>query len=283
MTTVRTAGIQGRPPGRAPASVVEALRRLEDDERLDVGARCLAPLAAATVRSPARERALRGTWLGHALHPLLTDFPLGAWASASLLDLVGGRAARKPARRLIGFGLLTAAPTVASGLAEWHATAGHARRVGVAHAGLNVAATALYGWSWLARRRGHHWRGVVLGLGGGLLATAGGYLGGHLTIVRKIGTADEGFGPAPFGEEDAMGHHQHDDRRHDDRRHDDRRHDDRRHDDDRQEPASVPPPAEGGRATGGPADRDQESRAAAEERRDEAAAGAAQQGRGRVQ
>jgi uncharacterized membrane protein len=150
-----------------------------------------------------RRAALRGAWFGHALHPLFTDFPLGSWMSASLLDLVGGRSARPASRRLIGFGLLAAVPTVATGLAEWQATTGGARRVGVVHVGVNSTATVLYASSWLSRRRGRHWTGVLLGIGGGVMATLGGYFGGHLSLVRKVGTADpalgDGFGMHPDG------------------------------------------------------------------------------------
>lgn len=182
------------PPGRAPASLVTGLRRIEADGRLDGVADVMAPLADALVCSPRAADALRGTWLGHALHPLLTDFPLGAWMSASFLDLFGGRGARGPARRLVGFGLLAAAPTVAAGLAEWQSTAGEARRVGVVHAAVNTTAIVLYGYSWLARHRHAQARAVVAGVAGGLVATLGGYLGGHLSLVRKVGTADPAFG-----------------------------------------------------------------------------------------
>jgi uncharacterized membrane protein len=153
-------------------------------------------LAAAVARTPRAAEVLRGAPIGHALHPLLTDFPLGAWMSASFLDLFGGRSARGPARRLIGFGLLAAIPTVASGLAEWQATGGRgARRVGVAHATVNTTATLLYGASWVVRRTGSHSKAVCLGVAGGLVATVGGYFGGHLSLVRKVGTADTAFGP----------------------------------------------------------------------------------------
>jgi uncharacterized membrane protein len=193
-STDATAGYQRLPSGRAPVPVVAGLRRLEDDSRIDAPARGLSSIASAVVRTPGIADGLRGTWLGHALHPLLTDFPLGAWMSASLLDLVGGPEARRPAQRLVGFGLLAAVPTVAAGLAEWQETGGGARRVGVVHATVNAAALLLYGSSWLARRRRSHGLAVGLGVGGGVLATLGGYLGGHLTLVRKIGTTDPAFG-----------------------------------------------------------------------------------------
>jgi uncharacterized membrane protein len=174
----------------APSWLTDGLRRLEHEDRLDPVADRLGRVAGTVVATPERRRALRGEWFGHALHPVLTDFPLGSWMSASLLDLIGGRAARPASRRLIGFGLLAAVPTLVTGLAEWEATSGGARRVGVVHAGVNGTATLLYASSWMARRRGRHAKGVVLGIGGGLVATLGGYFGGHLSLVRKVGTAD---------------------------------------------------------------------------------------------
>lgn len=193
-STTSTAGLQHLPAGSAPPSLVAVLRRIEDDARIDRPARALAVLARAVVPTAGTANVLRGTWLGHALHPLLTDFPLGAWMSASLLDLFGGPEARGPARRLVGFGLLAAVPTVASGLAEWRETNGGSRRVGVVHAAVNSTATTLYLSSWLARRRGSQRTAVSLGIAGGLVATLGGYFGGHLSLVRKIGTTDPAFG-----------------------------------------------------------------------------------------
>src|SRR3954470_14641787 len=62
---------------------------------------------------------LSGTPLGHALHPWLTDFPIGTWTSSLLLDVLGGREARPASRRLIGMGILASPPTAASGLNDW--------------------------------------------------------------------------------------------------------------------------------------------------------------------
>ena len=33
---------------------------------------------------------LSGTYLGHPMHPVLTDIPIGSWVAATVLDLVGG-------------------------------------------------------------------------------------------------------------------------------------------------------------------------------------------------
>jgi uncharacterized membrane protein len=189
-----TAGVQEQPAGTTPTTVVSFMRRVEGDQRIDGAATTLRRVADGVVRSPRLAGALRGDWLGHALHPLLTDFPLGAWMSASFLDLFGGPEARRPAQRLVGFGLLASVPTAAAGMAEWRDTAGGAQRVGVVHAAVNSTATVLYGSSWLARRRGSHRLAVGLGVGGGVVATLGGYVGGHLSLVRKVGTADRRFG-----------------------------------------------------------------------------------------
>jgi hypothetical protein len=62
---------------------------IENRAALDRPANLLGAAADLLTKSPPFCRALRGEWLGHALHPLMTDFPLGAWMSASLLDLFG--------------------------------------------------------------------------------------------------------------------------------------------------------------------------------------------------
>jgi nitrite reductase/ring-hydroxylating ferredoxin subunit/uncharacterized membrane protein len=137
--------------------------------------------------------ALSGTWLGHTLHPMLTDLPIGCWTSAFVLDLVGGRAARPAAQRLVGLGILTAVPTAVTGASDWSDTAGETTRLGAVHAASNTVALACYGASWLARRRGRHARGVALGLLGAGAATVGGYLGGHLVTALGVGVDQTTF------------------------------------------------------------------------------------------
>jgi nitrite reductase/ring-hydroxylating ferredoxin subunit/uncharacterized membrane protein len=143
---------------------------------------------------------LSGTPIGHALHPLLTDVPIGTWTSATILDLVGGEAARPAARRLIGVGLLAAAPTAVSGWSDWadsEIADDQVRRIGIVHAIANVGATVLYGASLLARRRGAHGTGVLLGLAGAGALGAGGWLGGDLAFARGIGVDQTAFDEIP--------------------------------------------------------------------------------------
>ena len=168
-------------------AALRAARGLEHDERLDGLVEDLAPVARAVVGSGVRAAVLRGEPLGHKLHPMLTDLPLGLWMSASALDLLGGSTARPAARRLIGLGLLATGPTIAAGLADWEGSGDRARRVGVVHAALNGVAAGLYGMSWLARRRGRHQLGVLAALGGAGASAASGYLGGHMSFGMRSG------------------------------------------------------------------------------------------------
>jgi uncharacterized membrane protein len=164
-----------------------ALDRLEHHESLDTHARRLDRVATAVASGP-RQSLLRGDWLGHALHPLLTDFPLGCWLAAGLLDMFGGHSSRRAAQRLVGAGLLLTPPTIASGLAEYRELESpRTRRVAVVHAIGNAVVATLYLLSWRARRQGQHARGVFMGTLGGLCAAATGYLGGHLSFARGAG------------------------------------------------------------------------------------------------
>jgi len=180
-------------PVRPPRWLEAALLRLEGSDELDRFGEPLQALAARLGKGP-RGDVLRGSWLGHAVHPLLTDFPLGCWASAGLLDLLGGRSSRRAAQRLVGLGLLFVPATAASGLVDWSTVElPTARRVGVVHALGNTVVAVLYLASWRARRRHRHLRGVAFGMAGGMLAWGTGYLGGHLSLARGVGTGPRGL------------------------------------------------------------------------------------------
>jgi nitrite reductase/ring-hydroxylating ferredoxin subunit len=97
----------------------------------------------------------------------------------------------------VGLGVAAALPTAAAGLADWSDLNKPERRTGVVHAAANLVATALYGLSFLARRRGHRTGGVLLGLAGATAATAGGFLGGHLAYRRGAGVNQAAAAPAP--------------------------------------------------------------------------------------
>jgi uncharacterized membrane protein len=174
--------------------LVQVAIAVEGAEALDQVDRVVAPVLSMTVRPFRMRSILHGHWLGHAVHPLLTDFPLGMWMSGTLLDLVGGPQSAPAARRLVGLGVLAALPTALTGAAEWSAIeVARDRRTGLVHAGVNLTALALYTTSWLQRVRGRRARGVGLAVTGGLVATVGGFFGGHLTEVRKVSSRHPAF------------------------------------------------------------------------------------------
>lgn len=172
-------------------STIETVRTLVDRlariEAIDRVAKPVAAKVSEVVGHGGLKDLLSGTWLGHPLHPVLTDLPIGFWTSSFVLDLVGGPSSRRASKRLLGLGIVSALPTAAAGLSDWSDTLGEERRLGAAHAVGNGAALVLYGWSWRARREGSWGKGVALGFLGAGAATVGGYLGGHLVSRLGVG------------------------------------------------------------------------------------------------
>jgi nitrite reductase/ring-hydroxylating ferredoxin subunit/uncharacterized membrane protein len=174
-----------------PSDLVNRIGRFKQLDRLG------APVASKVnelVKPGRLKDLLSGTWVGHALHPVLTDVVIGSWTSAFLLDLIGERG-QDPADLLIGAGVLSAVPTAVTGLSDWADTTGDARRLGVAHAVGNVTALGLYTASLIARRRGRRSTGVLLSLAGAGLMTLTAYLGGHLVYDYGIGVDQTALEP----------------------------------------------------------------------------------------
>jgi nitrite reductase/ring-hydroxylating ferredoxin subunit/uncharacterized membrane protein len=143
---------------------------------------------------------LSGTWMGHALHPLLTDVVIGSWTSASLLDLFGGSDSDLAAQRLIAIGIAAYPATAVTGATDWadsEPVDDEVRRVGLVHAAVNAVALGLYVASLASRRRGCRARGVCLSLAGAGVLGAGGYLGGHLAFRLGVGVDQTVFDRGP--------------------------------------------------------------------------------------
>jgi nitrite reductase/ring-hydroxylating ferredoxin subunit/uncharacterized membrane protein len=161
-----------------------------------------ATLVSRAVRgalSPGKVKdALSGTWLGHALHPAMTDVVIGSFLSATALDLLGVRDSAA-SERLIALGIVTAVPTAAAGASDWIDGESDTRvkRVGIVHAASNTAALTLYGASLVSRRRGARAVGALLSGIGTTVLMFSGYLGGHLTLRRGIGPDQTVFDPGP--------------------------------------------------------------------------------------
>src|SRR5688572_18281611 len=169
-------------------------RRITQLEALDAPAKKIGKAVRAVIKPGPVKDALSGTWLGHALHPLLTDVTIGTWTSAVLLDWLGGSRSEQASERLIAIGLLSTAPVVASGYSDWadsEVADDEVRRVGVVHAATNAVASTLFAASLAARRRGGS--GRLLALAGAGALGAGGYLGGHLAFATGVGVDQTTF------------------------------------------------------------------------------------------
>ena len=164
---------------------------------LDPPSQALSEVVAKAVPPGKVKDLLSGTWLGHAVHPLLTDLPIGFWTSAWVLDLVGGKRSAPAARRLVGLGILAAVPAAATGASDWADTAGGERRVGLVHAAANTVALAAFLTSYGHRRKGHRAKGIAWGWLGAGAATFGGHLGGHLIEGLGVGVDNTAFESGP--------------------------------------------------------------------------------------
>lgn len=181
-----------------PVARERIAERIEAFGALDSVAEPLQRAVRAALPAPSRLKdLLSGTWLGHPLHPPLTDVVIGSWTSALLLDLGGGERGEAAADSLIGAGIVAAVPTAAAGLSDWAELGGGSRRVGSVHAIGNTSALVLHALSLAARRRGHRRRGVALSVLGYGIATGSAWLGGHLSFGRGVGVNQTAFQEPP--------------------------------------------------------------------------------------
>jgi nitrite reductase/ring-hydroxylating ferredoxin subunit/uncharacterized membrane protein len=129
---------------------------------------------------------LYGTWLGHPLHPFLTDVTLGSLTTSMVLDLLGEEDGADKALKL---GVLSSGATALSGAAQWYDATNNEepRRLGALHAELNTIALGLYVASWMLRDRDHRTAGIATAWMGHALSHTSGYIGGHLAYVLGIG------------------------------------------------------------------------------------------------
>lgn len=134
---------------------------------------------------------LHGTWLGHPLHPMLTDVPLGAWTVAAMLDVMDAtnphEGYRKGADAALAIGLAGAMGAAVTGITDWQSTYGRGRQVGMVHGILNGTATLLYGASLMLRRGRSRGMARSLSFLGYAISGAAAYLGGHLVAGEQIG------------------------------------------------------------------------------------------------
>ncbi len=141
---------------------------------------------------------LHGTWLGHPLHSVLTDVPIGSWTAALVLDAMDEISGREEFGRgadaAVAVGIAGAVGSAVTGLTDWHKIDGEARRIGLTHGLMNATALACYTASFVLRRRKARQAGRGFSLIGYAISSAAAYLGGHLVYSKQIGvdhTADQ--------------------------------------------------------------------------------------------
>ncbi|MFC7329703.1 Rieske 2Fe-2S domain-containing protein [Marinactinospora rubrisoli] len=170
--------------------VAEQIRRIERMTGLD---RTVAVLRRAVdAIPPGRFRdTLNGIPLGHPLHPVLVQVPIGSWMSAAVLDAFPGH--ERAAHRLVTLGIVAAAPAALAGAVDWSHQQQRHRRVGLVHAAANTAALGLYALSSAARSRGRHGLGRAIGLAGLTAVGIGGLLGGHIAYSLAGGASHSDY------------------------------------------------------------------------------------------
>src|SRR5947207_2339121 len=176
------------------AVTTNALTKALDRPVLDAAAEPLRQAVRRTYEAggPSGQRAknaLHGVWLGHPLHPVFTDVPIGAWTTALAMDAVAGddEGMRRAAKFALGVGLIGAAGAAVTGLTDWSETDGRARRVGLVHGLLNIAATTLMATSFVLRRRDGRSGARASAWTGYGIALAAAYLGGDLVYGERVG------------------------------------------------------------------------------------------------
>lgn len=138
------------------------------------------------------ENALLGTRLGHPVHVMLTDIPIGAWTAAMALDAWAALQKQpgerelweRAARGTIAVGVVGALGAAVTGLAEFGYLRPPTRRLALVHGLINIAGTALFATS-LARRR-QPGRGHRSALAGYACMLAAARLGGDLVYRHGV-------------------------------------------------------------------------------------------------
>ncbi len=145
--------------------------------------------AVNAVYRPARalQGLFNGTWLGHPLHPLVTDVAIGAWTVTlvfDLLGLAGVSGLSGGAAIALWLGVLAGLSSLLSGLTDWKDTYGLEQRVGFVHGLAMILVTLLYVVSGILRAAGtaDEPAARVIGTVGFLVLIVGGYLGGEMAF-----------------------------------------------------------------------------------------------------
>jgi nitrite reductase/ring-hydroxylating ferredoxin subunit len=168
-------------------SLMAFLDRVADVATFDKVIEPARQVVLAALKPQALKDLLHGTWLGHPLHPVLVQVPVGTWVSAGLLDAIPPL--RPAATVLIGAGVAAAVPASLAGAADWSEQETGVRRLGAVHAVMNISALGLYAGSLIARGRGRGTLGRVLSYAGLGMAGSSAAIGGHMSYAQSSGAS----------------------------------------------------------------------------------------------
>jgi nitrite reductase/ring-hydroxylating ferredoxin subunit/uncharacterized membrane protein len=142
-----------------------------------------------------------GRWVGHPLHPALSDLPIGLWTGVTVLDVTDRRPAPPDGLDAAGVlsaaGILAACVTALTGLSDWTVSNEQDRRVSLFHGLLNTMALGLQGASLGTRMAGHRSTARALGAASLTVTVAAGYLGGHLVFTKGVMVNRVGWATGP--------------------------------------------------------------------------------------
>lgn len=183
---------KGSPEQDSPAAPTPLTDRISDALQNVIKA------AIGSNRKPPRRfrTLLNGTWLGHPLHPAITDIPIGAWLLGAIFDIIwliapdANAWAARGAEAAVLIGVLGAVGAAVTGATDWSDTYGAERTVGLYHAGLNALALVLYIISFIIRLTipsGESLAAAILGFIGIVVVLVAAYLGGDMVFGKATG------------------------------------------------------------------------------------------------
>lgn len=170
--------------------MIKSIPGFEDAAKSVAGAIHSAVLSGGGATRAAAD-ALHGVWLGHSLHAVLVEIPVGSWSASAVFDLMalatGSHEAAWAADALITLGVVGAVPAAMAGIADYSAIKQDAAAQAGAHAILNSAALTLFLASLAARRGGRRGAGMLLSFGALTIAGGSAWLGGDLVYRQRVG------------------------------------------------------------------------------------------------
>ena len=136
---------------------------------------------------------LHGTWLGHPLHPVLTDVTIGAWLFGSVFDWLSvfapSKAMEQAADTLTVIGTISAVPTALAGITDYSTIKeDDSVKYGALHGILNSIGLTMYLASIRARQSDNRPLAIGLSSLALMLLTPSAWIGGDMVYRLRVGS-----------------------------------------------------------------------------------------------